>query len=264
MSHGVPAPYRLVLGTPPELVVHDELGPCPYLEGRESRLPLRIPTRPLTGKELGERLAAGDRRQGIFLYRTQCPRCSACEPIRIEVDRFRPGRTLRRTLRRNDELLRVEAGPPELSARRVALYNAHKEQRGLDSGRAPLDPAGYREFLVLSSCATFELRYYVNEPASEARSSPAPGQLIGVSVVDRADDALSAVYCYYDPSYAELSLGSYAILKQVELCRTLGLRYLYLGLFIADSEHMSYKARFLPHQRLIGGRWRDVTKGTTG
>jgi arginine-tRNA-protein transferase len=250
MTHGVHSPYRLLLGTPPELVVHDELGTCPYLEGRTSRLPLRIPTRPLSGKELAERLSTGDRRQGIFLYRTECPSCTACEPIRIEVASFSPGRTLRRTLRRNDAVLRTEVGLPEVSERRLELYNAHKEQRGLDSGRAPIDAAAYREFLVLSSCTTFEIRYLLNE------------ELIGVAVVDRADDALSAVYCYYDPSYAELGLGNYSILKQIELCRSYGLRYLYLGLYIAESEHMSYKARFLPHQRLIGGSWVDVAKGS--
>ena len=64
---------------------------------------------------------------------------------------------------------------------------------------------GYREFLVLSSCATFEVRYLLNN------------ELIGVAVVHRADNALSAVYCYYDPLHAGMSLGSYSILKQVEL-----------------------------------------------
>jgi arginine-tRNA-protein transferase len=248
MTHGIHAPYRLVLGTPPELVVHDEIGRCPYLEGRRSRLPLRIPTRPLTARELAERLAAGDRRQGIFLYRTECPTCSACEPIRIDVDDFRPGRTLRRTLRRNDALLRLEIGPPEVSDERIALYNEHKERRGLDSGRTSLDPSGYREFLVLSSCSTLELRMLLGS------------ELVGVAIVDRAENALSAVYCYYDPDRAELSLGTYSILKQIELCRKFELRYLYLGLYIAESPHMSYKARFLPHERLIGGHWVKVAK----
>lgn len=248
MTHGVHSPYRLVLGTPPELVVHDEIGRCPYLEGRRSRLPLRIPTRPLSAKELAERLAAGDRRQGIFLYRTECPSCTACEPIRIDVESFRAGRTLRRTLRRNDALLRVEIGPPEVSDERIALYNQHKERRGLDSGRTPLDSVGYREFLVLSSCATFEIRYRLGS------------ELVGIAVVDRAEDALSAVYCYYDPDRTELSLGTYSILKQIELCRRLELKYLYLGLYIAESQHMSYKSRFLPHERLIDGRWVAIEK----
>ncbi|HEY1537258.1 MAG TPA: hypothetical protein VGF76_24725 [Polyangiaceae bacterium] len=46
------------------------------------------------------------------------------------------------------------------------------------------------------------------------------------------------------------------MLKQIELCKSWGLRYLYLGLYISDSERMRYKARFLPHQRRIDGVWR--------
>ena len=236
-------PYRLVPGSPPELVVYDEPQPCPYLDGRIARLPLRIPARPLTRAELDHRLVAGDRRQGIFLYHTHCPGCRACEPIRIEVARFRAGRSQRRTLLENDRRLRVEVGPPLADTRRVHLYNLHKQGRGLGSGRSPIDIDGYREFLVLTSCETFEIRYVLGE------------ELIAVALVDRAEDSLSAVYCYYDPQFSSMSLGTYSILKQIELCRRWQLGYLYLGLYIAESEHMQYKARFLPHQRLLGNTW---------
>ncbi|HYJ08439.1 MAG TPA: arginyltransferase, partial [Polyangiaceae bacterium] len=74
-------------------------------------------------------------------------------------------------------------------------------------------------------------------------------------IVDRSSEALSAVYCYYDPAHERLGLGTYSILKQLELCRMWGLRYLYLGLYIAESVHMRYKARFQPHERLLDGRW---------
>jgi len=236
-------PYRLLPGSPPELVVYDEAQPCPYLTGRTARLPLRIPARPLTRPELDQRLTAGDRRQGIFLYHTHCPSCRACEPIRIDVTDFQPGRTQRRTLTRNNRLFQVELGQPLADERRVALYNRHKEGRGLGSGRTPIDLDGYREFLVLTSCETFELRYRLND------------QLVGVALVDRGEDSLSAVYCYYDPAFAATSLGTYSILKQIELCQRWKLRYLYLGLYIQESENMRYKARFLPHERLIGGEW---------
>jgi arginine-tRNA-protein transferase len=241
-------PYRLIPGSPPELVVYDEPQPCPYLDQRVARLPLRIPARPLTRAELDQRLTAGDRRQGIFLYHTHCPDCRACEPIRIEVARFHPGRTQRRTMARNDRLLRVELGAPLADARRVALYNLHKEGRGLGSGRTPIDIDGYREFLVLTSCETFEIRYNLGD------------ELVGIALVDRGEDSLSAVYCYYDPRYEPLSLGTYSILKQLDLCKRWRLSYLYLGLYIEQSEHMRYKARFLPHQRLIGERWIDVER----
>jgi len=244
-------PYRLLPTSPPELVVYDEPQPCPYLDGRVARLPLRIPARPLTRGELDRRLSAGDRRQGIFLYHTECPTCVACEPIRIDVEIFRAGRTQRRTLARNDALLRVEMGTPLADERRVALYNLHKDMRGLGLGRTPIDLDGYREFLVMTSCETFELRYVLGD------------ELIGVALVDRGNNSLSAVYCYYDPGFERMSLGTYSILKQIELCRHFGLRYLYLGLYIRDSEHMRYKARFLPHQRLLDGVWVDVGSSDT-
>lgn len=234
---------RLILGQPPELVVHDELQPCPYLDDRVSRLPLRIPARGLERQELEARLERGDRRQGLFLYRPACPGCVACEPIRLDLGTFAANRSQRRTLSRGDRVLTVELGEPIADQERVALYNRHKALRGLSAGQGEVDVRSYREFLAMSCCDTLELRYRLG------------GSLVGIAIADRSSEALSAVYCYYDPAHERLGLGTYSILKQLELCRLWGLRYLYLGLYIAESLHMRYKARFLPHQRLLEGRW---------
>jgi len=75
---------RTVVAT---FIVYDELDRCPYLAGHVARLPLRVPARPLTRAEVDAALAAGDRRQGVFLYRPSCPACQACEAIRIPVGR---------------------------------------------------------------------------------------------------------------------------------------------------------------------------------
>src|SRR5439155_2016887 len=79
--------------------------------------------------------------------------------------------------------------------------------------------------------------------------------LVAVAIADAGRESLSAVYCFYDPAFRLLSLGTYSILRQIALCRATNRRYLYLGFFIAESPHMSYKARFRPHQRLISGEW---------
>ena len=50
-------------------------------------------------------------------------------------------------------------------------------------------------------------------------------------------------------------------MKQLELCRTWGLRYLYLGLYIRECPSMAYKSRYLPHERRISGRWRRFERG---
>jgi len=241
-----PLPPRILPGSPPEVVVYDEPHACPYVGGRVAILPLRVPARQLLGVELDERLRAGDRRQGMFLYRTACPACRACEPIRLDVEEFSPNRIQRRVLARGDREIELEVGPPVADERRVDLYNRHKLLRGLGDGE--IDLAGYREFLVMTCCDSFEMRY---------RKA---GRLIGVALVDRGQTALSAVYCYYDPKLESASLGTYSILKQVELCRAWGLSHLYLGLFIDDCDRMRYKARFLPHERLVGGRWRHFAR----
>lgn len=230
-------------GVPPEWLVWDEPSRCPYLPEQTARLPLRLPTRRLRRDELDERLAVGDRRQGLLLYRPNCPACAACEAIRVDVNEFRPSKTQRRIVRRGDAALETEIGRPTVSDEKVALYNSHKIERGLLVSDGLIDSAGYEQFLVESCAETIELRYRRD------------GRLIGVAITDRAADALSAVYCFYDPEQAALSLGTYSILKQAALCRAWGLRYLYLGLYVGDCHAMRYKARYLPHERLVGGVW---------
>lgn len=237
---------------PLELVVHDDLGPCPYLPDHIARMPLRIPLRPLTRPEFESRLAAGNRRQGRLLYRTQCPSCSACEPIRVIVSDFVPGRTQRRVLREGERTFDIELGPPETTREKVLLYNRHKLGRGLMREDGPLGPAGYEAFLVESCCDTFEMRYRVD------------GRLVGVAIVDRSAAALSAVYSYYDPEYEHLSPGVFSILQQIELCRRWGLPYLYLGLYVAGCSRMVYKGRYVPHERLVDGVWRRFDQPEPG
>ncbi len=239
---------RLLPADPPELLVYDEPTACPYLEDRQARMPLRVPTRALSPSEFSMRLAAGDRRQGILLYRTQCPSCRACEPIRLDVETLKIRKTQRRIYRRGLRNFDVELGPPTCTPEKVALYNRHKHLRGLTSDNHDIDEQSYRAFLVDTCCDSFEICFRYAE------------QLVGVATVDRSDNALSAVYFYFDPKFAAWSPGVFSILTQVELCRAWGLRYLYLGLYIAECPSMAYKALYLPHERLLDGRWQHVNE----
>jgi arginine-tRNA-protein transferase len=209
---------------------------------------MRLPTRPLTAAEFSERLHVGDRRQGLVLYRPNCPECNACEAIRLDVETFTPNKTQRRIYRRGQGRFRVEMADPALSAEKVALYNKHKVGRELMGEGDPIDETGYGAFLVDSCTDSFELRYWFLEPGQQER-------LAGVAIVDRGTDALSAVYTYFDPDLAEHSPGVFSILEQVEQCKRSGLRWLYLGLYVSECPSMAYKSRYLPHERLHDGRW---------
>lgn len=224
----------------------DENEPCPYLDGRIARRPLRIPIRPLTPEELDVRLEQGDRRSGPFLYNQECAACTACEPLRIDVARFEPSRSQSRAARVGDRVLTFEVGEPIIDDERVALFARHEVERNLRQRDHALDALEYGRFLIETNAPSFEIRYRHKET----------GKLIGIAITDRGASSLSAVYTFYDPDDARLSPGVYSIVTQLELCRQWGLRWLYLGLAIEESPRMRYKLGWHPHERRIGGEWR--------
>ena len=224
-------------------LVRDELEPCPYLEGEVARMPLRVPGTRVDRIETDRRLALGQRRAGEFLYDTQCPGCQQCVPIRLPVDEFEFSRNQRRILRRGDRWLRQTSGPLVADQVRVDLFNKHRIERGLNREREEVDLEDFRWGLVRSCLESFELSYWKG------------AELIANSICDRGDQALSAVYTYYDPDFSSWSLGTYSILKQIEWCQRESIRWLYLGYFVKSCRPMNYKTRFRPHEMYVGGNW---------
>ena len=80
--------------------------------------------------------------------------------------------------------------------------------------------------------------------------------------MDELDQGFSAVYTFFDPEISGASLGTYNILWQIEQCRSLGLPYLYLGYWIAESRKMAYKERFKPIEGLVNGSWAQLNTGS--
>ena len=89
-----------------------------------------------------------------------------------------------------------------------------------------------QRFLVSDWCETILIEGWLGE------------RLVFSAVTDVVDNALSALYTYYDPDLPERSLGTLGILEQIEACRSLGFRYLYLGYWIQSCRKMRYKSSF--------------------
>ena len=141
-------------------MVHDRFEPCIYRPGQVARCPARVPKDTLDREQLDVLLNEGDQRVGGTVFRTDCPFCSACEPVRIDVNQFVLTKSQLRVVRRNTPLLRIEVGTPELSRKRVALWNRHRQARGLLTDHSRKDPVGYQEWLVDSCAETLEFRYW--------------------------------------------------------------------------------------------------------
>ena len=229
----------------PFFIVSADQHPCPYIEGQTACMPLRWPRVRLDGNDFDALLAEGDRRAGPVLYRTQCPSCSACEPLRIPVDRFTPTKSQRRVWKQNERDVQVEIGAPIASPDRVVLYNRHRDERGLARSETPINAAEYHLQYVESCVETREIRYLLD------------GQLVAVSILDVGEHSASSVYHYFDPSFSRRSLGVYSVMKEIELCRSWNMDWYYLGLWVGECTSLAYKSGYFPHQRRRDRVWRE-------
>lgn len=217
---------------------------CSYLPDREAVMLFADPNKVVDSETYGRLIDYGFRRSGDNVYRPHCRSCTACIPVRVPVNEFKPNRSQRRVRRINQDL-EITQGATEFSIEHRNLYHRYQVERH-DTNTSALEAADQLGFLR----SRFINTYFV-----EARLD---GQLVLVSVVDQLPQGLSAVYTFYDPGLTRRGLGVLGVLLLVEECRRLGLPWLYLGYWIKECEKMSYKNQYRPLHAYLDGHWTPV------
>jgi arginyl-tRNA--protein-N-Asp/Glu arginylyltransferase len=221
-------------------------GPCGYLPDETWRLEYEVVAE-VTPREYMHRMAHGWRRFGDAIFRPRCPSCRKCQSIRVLVDKFQPDRSQRRAWKLNEGLVRVEIGEPSVSRAKLDLYDRYHasqmDQKGWPE-HAAKDAHSYAGSFVNNPFPTQEWCYYLDD------------RLVGVGYVDDLPGGLSAMYFFYDPAERRRSLGTFNVLKVIEYAASRCIPHVYLGYYVANSQSMVYKARFLPNEVLgSDGRW---------
>ncbi|WNG25466.1 arginyltransferase [Cystobacter fuscus] len=220
-------------------------GECSYLPEQSSSMEQFV-MKDVTPEEYERMLVRGWRRFGPMYFRPACQACFQCVSLRIPTATFQPNRSQRRA-RAACAHLRVEVGPPRVDEERLALYRAwHAEREQTREWNAsPIGPREYfLQFAFPHPCAR-EVAWYDDT----AEDGP---RLVGLGICDETPRAWSAVYFFYDPSYARSSLGSANVVFQVELARARGIPHVYLGYRVQECASLRYKGTFRPHELLEG------------
>jgi leucyl-tRNA---protein transferase len=218
---------------------------CGYYSDRTAQNLVIDPSSPNLDRIYPLTLARGFRRAGGHLYHPHCGRCRACVACRIAVERFEPDRGQRRCLRRNADLV-MRRTEPGFSAERYRLYRRYLRHRHPGGGMDEADAGDFERFLAAPWSPTEFLEFRAGRT------------LLAVAVTDVTAAGLSAVYTFFEPDLKSRSLGTYAILSQIELARHLGLRYVYLGFWIEGHPKMDYKRRFAAAELLGAEGWRPL------
>lgn len=214
--------------------------PCSYLEDQQEQL-LVIQEERIDARLFERLLTVGFRRSGAAIYKPRCPRCSACQPIRIPVKQFTPSKRQKRTLAHNRDLTwRITSTQ---TAEQYALYERYIKLRHRDGPMYPPSREQYQQFLFCHWLPPSFIEVYQGN------------KLLAVAVTDRLPNSLSAIYSYFDPDESHRSLGALLILLQCRLAKLQEKEFLYLGYQIDANRKMSYKRLYRPYQILTPHGW---------
>lgn len=217
--------------------------PCPYLPDLDAVTAFVDPKMAMSTELYGVLLSVGFRRSGNQIYRPHCDQCNQCLPVRLSVTDFYPNRSQRRNLKMHSDTV-VIAKQAKFEALHLDLYNKYLAHRHSDSDMGNAVEQEYMSFLTSDWCDTHFFEFYHQR------------QLIAVTVADVLPEGLSAVYTFFDPDFAHLSPGQYAILWLLNESRRRSLQWLYLGYWVPNCDKMSYKSNYRPLHILLFQDWK--------
>ncbi|TMP58328.1 arginyltransferase [Pseudoalteromonas sp. S1612] len=215
---------------------------CSYLPDRQEQLLVILDPSCYSSNKFESLLGLGFRRSGNQIYRPHCPICSACSSVRVLADEFMPTKSQKRKLNKAKNRFEVKYSQVERE-QYYPLYSKYISLRHQDGSMYPPDKSQFQSFLFCSWLAITFIELWDQE------------NLVAVAVTDCMDNAISAIYTFFDPDYEHFSLGTVMILQQLKFAKQQHKQFVYLGYQIDECDKMKYKTQFLPAQKQLNDQW---------
>ncbi|MGF1870487.1 arginyltransferase [Photobacterium indicum] len=213
---------------------------CNYLPNEQEQLGVVMDEHWLSPVGYNILLSSGYRRSGRAVYKPMCELCSACTPLRVDCPNFIASKSQKRQLNQMKKF-RWEF-KAKLDEEWFPLYERYIRLRHSTGSMYPANKEQFFDFCTAEWMDTLFLHVYDDD------------KLIAIAVTDVFENALSAVYSFFEPD-STLSLGTLCVLYQIQYCQQTGRKWLYPGYQIDGCKAMNYKVRFQPYQKLILGDW---------
>jgi len=192
-------------------------------------------------------LENGFRRSGSHVYKPHCNTCNACLSVRIDIKAFLAKKSQRRCIKKNNDV-NIQFHPAIFSQQHFQLYQQYLDYRHKNAGMDNPSPEQYEDFVFSNWCET---------ECIELRLPQENNRLLAVAITDVLPNALSSVYTFFscEPADQARSIGTYAILSQIEVAKQRELDWVYLGYWIKENAKMHYKDQFQPAEYFKNGKW---------
>ena len=194
---------------------------CSYLPNRQEQLLVILDPSCYSSTKFESLLALGFRRSGNQIYRPHCPICSACSSVRVLADEFMPTKSQKRKLNKAKNRFEVKYSQVERE-QYYPLYSKYISLRHQDGSMYPPDKSQFQSFLFCSWLTITFIELWDQD------------NLVAVAVTDCMDNAISAIYTFFDPDYEHFSLGTVMILQQLKFAKLQQKQFVYLGYLLKN------------------------------
>lgn len=189
-----------------------------------------------------ELIECGFRRFGKMYFRPICTLCEECKSIKIDVENFKFSSSQRRVIRKA-ERIKSYIQKPSMSREHLELfekYHLHmRDKKGWEHNHTSAQNY-YNSFVDEYNEFGYEVLYFFEN------------RLIGVDLIDILQDGVSSVYFYYDPDFANYSLGKLSLYNQILFAKRSHKKWIYLGYYVKECPSLSYKSEYKPYKTLVG------------